>query len=266
MYSPTFGHRLGALASRPGPQDLLITSFPRTASKRPKAFTERAKHTPVKNQGNAGTCEGFAGVATLEVKDVGEQTVGDCINLSEMWAYTQAKKIDGYPTEEGTDSYSMCQVMLNTGFCEDQLDPYSDAHPIVDRALPGAVENAAKFKIQRHASVTPAGLRDAIWQRGSLLLAIKVYSNFGDTGSNGLVPSPRGRIEGGHALCLVGYEDGRCCNGWFEIKNSWGPSFGDKGYVHISYKDMAKIFMDARSIVDLTPATLTKLCAAPRGV
>lgn len=259
MPSATFGNRLGAKASPPDHRDYLVANFPRTAVKRPKLFSERAKQTPVKDQGNAGMCVGFAGVAAMEVKDIGEQTLGDIINLSEHWAYTHAKLIDGYPNDEGTDLRSMCNVLLNTGICEEQYEPYTDAHPIVGNPLPGAIEDAVKFKIATYAAVSGSGLRDALWQRGSLMLVLKIYQNFMDIGPGGVVPSPKGALEGLHAVCLTGYEDGRCCAGQYEIKNSWGLAFGDAGYIHIPYKVMPQLFVEARSIVDLDPATVAKL-------
>jgi hypothetical protein len=41
---------------------------------------------------------------------------------------------------------------------------------------------------------------------------------------------------GGHALCVVGYDDGK---GAFEIMNSWGSRWGNGGYIWIKYKDFA---------------------------
>jgi C1A family cysteine protease len=38
---------------------------------------------------------------------------------------------------------------------------------------------------------------------------------------------------GGHALLVVGYDDATQC---FTVRNSWGDSWGDKGYCYIPYK------------------------------
>jgi len=52
------------------------------------------------------------------------------------------------------------------------------------------------------------------------------------------------RIDGGHAVAIVGYgKDG------FLIKNSWGPDWGDKGYAWISY-DYHRLF--ARELLFVT--------------
>ncbi len=52
---------------------------------------------------------------------------------------------------------------------------------------------------------------------------------------------PKEPIDGdyqGHALCVVGYDDSKY-GGAFEVANSWGGSWGNKGYMWIRYKDFA---------------------------
>lgn len=43
---------------------------------------------------------------------------------------------------------------------------------------------------------------------------------------------------GGHATCLIGYSDSKEA---FILRNSWGKSFGQGGYVWFPYKDFNKI-------------------------
>ena len=38
---------------------------------------------------------------------------------------------------------------------------------------------------------------------------------------------------GGHAMLLVGYDDG---DGTFIVRNSWGADWGDRGYCRMSYE------------------------------
>jgi len=48
-----------------------------------------------------------------------------------------------------------------------------------------------------------------------------------------------GDAYGGHAMCLVGYDDKKA-GGAFEIMNSWGEDWGNKGYFWIKYEDFTK--------------------------
>jgi hypothetical protein len=53
---------------------------------------------------------------------------------------------------------------------------------------------------------------------------------------------------GGHAMCIVGYDDYKY-GGAFEILNSYGDGFGDNGYVWVSYRDFTA-HMDQAFIFD----------------
>jgi C1A family cysteine protease len=63
-----------------------------------------------------------------------------------------------------------------------------------------------------------------------------IYSSFEgeDVAKTGMVPMPSksDQILGGHALLAIGYCDEKQC---FIVRNSWGSSWGDKGYCYIPY-------------------------------
>jgi C1A family cysteine protease len=62
-------------------------------------------------------------------------------------------------------------------------------------------------------------------------------SNTSGIGSSGLwTPTPNEKGDGGHALCVIGYDD-QMYGGSFRIVNSWGNKFGDNGYMWITYSD-----------------------------
>ena len=47
--------------------------------------------------------------------------------------------------------------------------------------------------------------------------------------------------SGGHALCIVGYDDSKF-GGAFEVMNSWGDDWGDDGYFWVKYSDIHTIY------------------------
>lgn len=55
----------------------------------------------------------------------------------------------------------------------------------------------------------------------------------------GSVPSPEGAVVGGHALCVVGYDNGRDA---LLIQNSWGTSWGAQGRAWIPYRYVTNPF------------------------
>ena len=63
--------------------------------------------------------------------------------------------------------------------------------------------------------------------------------------SSGLwTPTGNEKDAGGHAMCVVGYDDYKY-GGAFRVVNSWGYDYGDDGYVWIKYKDFKKYVKEA---------------------
>lgn len=58
------------------------------------------------------------------------------------------------------------------------------------------------------------------------------------------------KVLGGHAMCVVGYDDSRE-GGAFEVQNSWGRNWGNEGYTWIRYKDFARFTRYAYEFIDL---------------
>lgn len=48
----------------------------------------------------------------------------------------------------------------------------------------------------------------------------------------------------GHAMCVIGFDDNKF-GGAFEVLNSWGETFGEQGYIWISYSDFEKFILEA---------------------
>lgn len=57
---------------------------------------------------------------------------------------------------------------------------------------------------------------------------------------------------GGHAMTVVGYDDD-LYGGAFEVINSWGETFGDGGYVWITYSDFNGFMHGGYEVVPLDP-------------
>jgi len=55
--------------------------------------------------------------------------------------------------------------------------------------------------------------------------------------------------HGGHAMCVVGYNDD-IHGGAFEIQNSWGTSWGNNGYIWITYNDFARYVFEAFEMIE----------------
>jgi hypothetical protein len=60
---------------------------------------------------------------------------------------------------------------------------------------------------------------------------------------------------GAHAMVVVGYDDGREA---FEIMNSWGPSWGNGGFIWIKYSDYANFCCYGLQLIPYTSPDLEK--------
>ena len=62
------------------------------------------------------------------------------------------------------------------------------------------------------------------------------------------MPAKDDILAGGHAICIVRYDDKKKL---YKFKNSWGKNWGAKGYGFLPYEYMKKYGMDAWSAKDL---------------
>jgi hypothetical protein len=95
-------------------------------------------------------------------------------------------------------------------------------------------------------------LKYALYNKKPIAVGMNVTKSF-STGSGMSYgkwsPSSSEQIAGGHAMCIVGYDDTKY-GGSFELMNSYGTEFGDNGFVWISYADMKK-YMQEAYLIDL---------------
>lgn len=83
-------------------------------------------------------------------------------------------------------------------------------------------------------------LKYALLMNGPCFGALPVYSDRPDFWNK----YQGDRLQGYHAIAIVGYD-----KEGFVIRNSWGTSFGDKGYTKIPYEEFGKL-MEVWTVID----------------
>ncbi len=83
-------------------------------------------------------------------------------------------------------------------------------------------------------------MKGAIFQyKWPIIVALNVTNSFREMWWNGgYWIKNDNQIFGGHAVCIVGYDDNKTFNGkrgMFKCQNSWSAGFGDQGYFWVSY-------------------------------
>jgi len=217
----------------------------------PPSISYRAKMTAVRNQGGEGACVGFASVALKEYQE--GLSAGKCFlcrkDFSERYVYEMAKLIDGDPTpHEGTTIRAAMEVLLKHGVCNEACWRYianvtmSPCRRAEDEARPNRIASYVAIEDVQ-------AMKQALVSNGPFVLGIDVFESF-DHDVKGHIPMPEAgeRLEGGHAICIVGYDD---ATREFSFKNSWGRSWGDGGYGYLLYGYLEKYAFDGWLAADL---------------
>ena len=201
--------------------------------------------TGVENQWNEGTCVAFASIAMKEYQERKEWKRE--LDLSKRYLYQGCKAIDEEPGE-GTYIRCAMDVLLKRGVCPESCWRYIPN--VVGSPCKEADKLAQTFKILGYWRVDPEvdAIKESIYLNGPLVVGVDVYAKF-ESAPGGVVPMPTPDEEylGGHAICLVGYDDGKHL---FKFKNSWGVIWGDGGYGYLHYDYVEPYLSDAWSCKD----------------
>ena len=235
----------------------------------PKHVDLIPKMQPIRDQGNRGTCVAFASVAALELYWArgGPAT----LDFSEQFLYCDCKAHDGEPNESGTFVRVAMDCLKKDGCCLETTWPY------VDHDIPGnegqgpppdaAVTEAKKYRTKDVHQLAPTdvpGIKSELAAGRCVAFSVPVFNSWfrnpevQRTGEI-LNPFPGETPNGGHAMCLVGYDDdpGNVAlgGGRFRVRNSWGTvdwayesAVGKPGYGTIPYSYLARFGVEAHSI------------------
>lgn len=193
----------------------------------PKTLDLRKDMTPIRNQGSRGTCVAFTAAA---IKEWQEKTdTGYTGNMSPEFIYFYREN----KPAEGMHSRDVMSILAKHGCCTESKLPYvSDINKIPTEIPSAASKDALNYTIKDYARInTLEELKTALYQSGPCYISFPVY----DTMPEFWRQKGEEPIRGGHAVCVVGYNDSG-----FILRNSWGKSFGDAGYVVYPYTDFGK--------------------------
>ncbi|MBI3942687.1 MAG: C1 family peptidase [Chloroflexi bacterium] len=209
----------------------------------------RARMPPVRDQGGRGTCVAHACAAVREYL-LGEQSPAG--NLSEQYLYWDCKQRDGY-AGAGTYISTAMTCLLEDGVCAEDVWPYNPEQVAGNEGQgpppATASQEAAGRRISKTDKLKARGvddIRQVLANNQPVAFAVPVYTFwFAEPGrSTGdlRMPLPTDHEEGGHAMCMVGYEDDPDVpgGGFFLVRNSWGTGWGFRneagpGHARIPY-------------------------------
>ncbi len=237
-----FNRGLGAKPDRYDQRDYIFEAQPQffAIGAIPTQVDLRNWCSPVRDQGQQGSCTGFAFTALREFLELKHGTPAPWVELSPTFLYYQERQREGSVDNCNAGAYPRdgLKVLKKIGVCPEADDPYSDQ----DCPAPSeqATTDAHQFRISAfHRITTLGGLKQALAGGNGCVVGIQVYESFRHP-QNGHIPMPQqpgDELLGGHALLCCGYQDDPQYDGggYLIVKNSWGTDFGDQGYIYLPY-------------------------------
>lgn len=222
----------------------------------PKQIDHTPNMTPVKDQGQLGSCVAFATVALkewqewqeyLRIKHIHDLNENHFSDLSEQWVYHKAKEIDNI-NGEGTTIRAALNVLRKYGVPPEKSWVYSDR---IKGQPDEESEDFAKYtRVGRFFRINNKvnHLKLALLHT-PVPLGVVTTKSFFKTHDGVIQDDKRNRGKhGGHAICAVGYDNRRKL---IKFKNSWSARWGDRGYGYLSYKYFKKYCMVAWAVDDI---------------
>jgi C1A family cysteine protease len=223
----------------------------------PAAVDLRAWCPPVEDQGRIGSCTANAGVALVEYFE--RRASGKHVDASRLFLYKATRKLARITGDSGAYLRTTMGALVLFGVPPEDFWPY--AEDSFDEEPPAfCYAYAANYRTLSYFALDPPGTPPAaLIERAKTYLAggvpamfgFTVYSSIEQAGADGAIPLPgaREKVEGGHAVVAVGYDDAkkvrnrergaRATVGAFLIRNSWGAGWGEGGYGWLPYAYVA---------------------------
>lgn len=203
----------------------------------PLVVDMRAHCSPVEDQGELGSCTGNAIVGALEyLENVQNQSF---INLSRLFVYYNERVIEGTVNQDaGAMIRDGIKAIARYGVCSEDVWPYNVA-TFTNRPSLEAYQSAEQHKAIEYRRVMQSAddIQHALAAGFPVVCGIILFSQFESDHviSTGMVSMPdmaREQNLGGHAVLCVGYNR---TTRQYIMRNSWGESFGDKGYFYLPF-------------------------------
>jgi cathepsin L len=188
-------------------------------------WVAKGKVTPVKNQGQCGSCwafsatgsiEGAYSISTGKLPSLSEQQLVDCSS-----AYGNAGCNGGLMdsafkwviAQKGITSEAAYPYLARDGTCQGGMTPAANIRGFYDVAT------------NEQALMTAANI-------GPVSIAIEADQQCFQFYSGGVLDNAACGTRLDHGVLLVGYDtDAPTGKDYWRIKNSWGTSWGEQGYV-----------------------------------
>jgi len=213
----------------------------------PASVDLRAWCSPIEDQGELGSCTANAGVALFEYFE--RRAFGKHLDASRLFLYKVTRNLMGAKGDTGAELRDTMKAMVLFGVPPEKYWAYKISR-YEEEPTSFCYAFAQSYQAAKYYRLDPPGtaptkalseIKKSLAAQLPVMFGFSVYSSLpgvGDGKGEIPYPGPGDKMEGGHAIVAVGYDDGKKIGkekGALLIRNSWGTEWGDKGYGWLPY-------------------------------
>lgn len=214
----------------------------------------RPQDVPIVDQGQLGSCTVNA---LADLLDFDRKLQGGPLDpRSRLQAYYDVLALEGNTgNDAGAEIRDVIKCAVKIGVGAERLWPY-DISKFAVKPPPEVYADAAKNQVLTYSAVSQnlCQMKAVVAQGRPFEIGFSVFDSFESLAveRTGIVPmpDPSESLLGGHAVCVMGYDDSKR---WFIMRNSWGTSWGDAGYFYMPYEyllnaDLSSDFWNVQTV------------------
>jgi C1A family cysteine protease len=225
-----------------------------TPARLPATADLRQWCSPIEDQGELGSCTANAGAGMVEYFE--RRAFGHHLDASRLFLYKATRNLMHETGDTGAFLRTTMEALTLFGVPPEEYWPY-EIKTFDNEPSAFCYAFAQSYQAITYYSLDPSGtkpddLLDRIKTNLSkglpAMFGFTVYQSYGQSNTNGgkfPMPAPGEKVDGGHAVVAVGYDDkmkvknanpkGPETTGALLIRNSWGTGWGEEGYGWLPY-------------------------------
>lgn len=231
--------RYGWRKDKPDARDFKFCAPRHILEALPPSADLRPKMPPVYDQGQLGSCTANSSGGACQYEEW-KNNQGRSVMPSRLFIYFNTRSLEGTTqSDAGAEIRDTVKSIAQWGYPREDQWPYDITK--FAKVPPSTAYGAAysRRRIKYQSVLQDANqIKAAIVGGNPVVFGFSVYDSFESqaVADSGIVPMPKTDTEqllGGHAVVIVGYDDSKQ---WWIVRNSWGESWGDKGYFYMPYQ------------------------------
>lgn len=227
-----------------------------TANSLPTSIDLSPYLPPIGDQGSYGTCVAWAAgyYAKTAIEGISKGYTASHLSnpqyqISPRDLFTSLPDNQKGDNCSGTSFIAALDMMQQRGVATLSTAPYTSLGSCQKSSASASWEtDAAKHKIKTYRTIeaTVYSIKQQLASKIPVLLGAILSDNFMTWNSDNILSANTTYKQvgqhAGHALTIIGYDDSKGPNGAFKVVNSWGASWGSKGFIWIDYNFLVNTF------------------------